>query len=149
MAALEMLNIMEQSQPDTAGPQAAAELHKKIEAMKLAYADLYRYNADPKFAKVPVAGLLSKAYAAARATHIDPNKANCAPAAGHPATSDTTDLAAVDKECNVVSIIQSNYAGFGSGIAVKGKRFPLQNRVGRFTVDPRHPAAPPRPKRPS
>src|SRR5260370_9587969 len=90
MAALEMLNIMEQSQPDTAGPQAAAELHKKIEAMKLAYADLYRYNADPKFAKVPVAGLLLKAYPPARATPIHPNKTNCAPHAGHPAPSATT-----------------------------------------------------------
>jgi len=141
MAALEMLNIMEQSQPDTAGPQAAAELHKKIEAMKLAYADLYRYNADPKFAKVPVAGLLSKAYAAARATHIDPNKANCAPDAGHPATSDTTYLAAVDKEGNVVSMIQSNYAGFGSGIVVKGMGFALQNRGALFTLDAHHPNA--------
>src|SRR5260370_6482056 len=141
MAALEMLNIMEQSQPDTAGPQAAAELHKKIEAMKLAYADLYRYNADPKFAKVPVAGLLSKAHAAARATHIDPNKANCAPDAGHPATSDTTYLAAVDKEGNVVSMIPSNYAGFGAGIVVKGIAFPLQNRGTLFTLDPTDPNA--------
>ena len=57
------------------------ELHKKIEAMKLAYADLYRYNADPRFAKVPVQGLLSKEYAAQRAALINPNKANCNPAA--------------------------------------------------------------------
>ena len=60
MAALEMLNIMETFPPAPAGPQGAAELHKRIEAMKLAYSDLYRYNADPRFAKVPVAGLLSK-----------------------------------------------------------------------------------------
>ncbi|HKT67893.1 MAG TPA: gamma-glutamyltransferase, partial [Terriglobales bacterium] len=60
MAALEMLNIMSNFQPDSTGPQSAAELHKKIEAMKLAYSDLYRYNGDPRFAKVPVQGLISK-----------------------------------------------------------------------------------------
>ena len=85
MAALEMLNIMSTFQPDSGGPQNTVELHKKIEAMKLAYADLYRYNADPKFAKVPVQGLLSKAYAAQRAALINPNKANCNPGAGTPA----------------------------------------------------------------
>ena len=84
MAALEMLNIMSNFQPDPGGPQNTVELHKKIEAMKLAYADLYRYNADPKFAKVPVQGLLSKEYAAQRAALIDPNKANCNPGAGIP-----------------------------------------------------------------
>ena len=69
MAALEMLNILEQFLPARAGPLSAEELHKRIEAMKLAYADLARYNADPRFAKVPVAGLLSKEYAkTARAT---------------------------------------------------------------------------------
>src|SRR5579864_2389005 len=62
MAALEMLNIMSTFQPDAGGPQGTVELHKKIEAMKLAYADLYHYNADPKFAKVPVRGLLSTEY---------------------------------------------------------------------------------------
>src|SRR5256885_555435 len=63
MAALEMLNIMATQPPNNDGPQGAVELHKKIEAMKLAYTDLYRYNADPRFAKVPVKGLLSKDYA--------------------------------------------------------------------------------------
>ena len=62
MAALEMLNIMAMSQPDKLGPQGAVELHKKIEAMKLAYTDLYRYNGDPRFASIPVRGLLSKEY---------------------------------------------------------------------------------------
>src|SRR6185312_9033042 len=77
MAALEMLNIMSNFQPDSAGPEGVVELHKKIEAMKLAYADLYRYNGDPRFAKIPVQGLISKQYAAERAKLINPDKANC------------------------------------------------------------------------
>ena len=139
MAALEMLNIMSTFQPDPGGPQNTVELHKKMEAMKLAYADLYRYNADPKFAKVPVQGLLSKEYAAHRAILINPNKANCNPGAGTPATSDTVYLAAVDKDGNIASLIQSNYSEFGSGIVVSGMGFALQNRGALFVLDPRHP----------
>jgi gamma-glutamyltranspeptidase/glutathione hydrolase len=139
MAALEMLNIMSTFQPDAGGPQGTVELHKKIEAMKLAYADLYRYNADPRFAKVPVQGLLSKTYAAQRAALINPNQANCNPGPGSPATSDTVYLAAVDKDGNIASLIQSNYSGFGSGIVVNGMGFVLQNRGALFVLDPGHP----------
>jgi gamma-glutamyltranspeptidase / glutathione hydrolase len=139
MAALEMLNIMAASAPDAAGPQGTVELHKKIEAMKLAYADLYRYNADPKAAKVPVKGLLSKEYAAERAAKIDPDNANCNPGAGNPPASDTTYLSVVDKEGNIVSLIQSNYSAFGSGVVVKGMGFALQNRGALFSLDPNHP----------
>lgn len=139
MAALEMLNIMATFQPDAGGPQGAVELHRKIEAMKLAYADLYRYNADPRFAKVPVKALLSQAYAAQRAALIDPNQANCNPGPGSPATSDTIYLAAVDKEGNIASLIQSNYSGFGSGVVVNGMGFALQNRGALFVLDPSHP----------
>lgn len=141
MAALEMLNIMSNFQPDADGPQGTVELHKKIEAMKLAYADLYRYNADPRFAKVPVQGLLSKEYGTQRAALIDPNKANCDPGPGNPATSDTTYLAAVDKDGNIASLIQSNYSGFGSGVVVNGMGFALQNRGALFLLDPKHPNA--------
>jgi gamma-glutamyltranspeptidase / glutathione hydrolase len=141
MAALEMLNIMGTFQPDAAGTQSTVELHKKIEAMKLAYADLYRYNADPRFAKVPVQSLLSPAYAAQRAALIDPNKANCNPGAGKPSTSDTTYLAVVDKEGNIASVIQSNYSGFGSGVTVNRMGFVLQNRGALFTLDASHPNA--------
>ncbi len=141
MAALEMLNIMEKFQPDKAGPKGVVELHKKIEAMKLAYADLYRYNADQRFAKVPVMGLLDKTYAAERASKINPDKANCNPGAGHPATSDTTYLAAVDKDGNIASLIQSNYSGFGSGVVVNGMGFALQNRGALFSLDASHPNA--------
>src|SRR5208282_4809030 len=141
IAALEMLNIMSTFQPDAGGPQGTVELHKKIEAMKLAYADLYRYNADPRFAKVPVQGLLSKAYAAQRAALINPIKANCNPGPGNPPTSDTVYLAAVDKDGNIASLIQSNYSEFGSGIVVSGMGFALQNRGALFVLDPSHPNA--------
>jgi gamma-glutamyltranspeptidase / glutathione hydrolase len=139
MAALEMLNIMEKTPAATLKPSGAPswvpELHKRIEAMKLAYADLYRYNADPRFAKVPVAGLLSKTYAAQRASLIDGDKANCNPGAGAPGTSDTTYLAVVDKEGNIASLIQSNYSAFGSGVVVNGMGFALQNRGALFSLD--------------
>jgi gamma-glutamyltranspeptidase/glutathione hydrolase len=141
MAALEMLNIMSTLQPDKAGPLAPMELHNRIEAMKLAYSDLYRYNADPRFAKVPVKGLLAPDYAKQRASLIDPAKANCTPASGSPARSDTTYLAAVDKDGNIASLIQSNYDAFGSGVAVKGRGFVLQDRGGLFVLDPSHPNA--------
>jgi gamma-glutamyltranspeptidase / glutathione hydrolase len=141
MAALEMLNIMATQPPDKAGPQGAVELHKKIEAMKLAYTDLYRYNADPRFAKVPIKGLLAKDYAEQRAALINPDKANCTPVNGSPAQSDTTYLAAVDKDGNIASLIQSNYDSFGSGVAVIGMGFVLQDRGGLFTLDPNHPNA--------
>lgn len=141
MAALEMLNIMEQFQPAKAGPLSAEELHKRIEAMKLAYADLAHYNADPRFAKVPVAGLLSKDYAKQRAQLINPQKANCNPEAGVPPSSDTTYLTAVDRDGNIVSLIQSNFSSFGSGITVRGMGFALQNRGALFILDPAKPDA--------
>jgi gamma-glutamyltranspeptidase/glutathione hydrolase len=141
MAALEMLNIMATSQADKQGPLGTVELHKKIEAMKLAYTDLYRYNGDPRFAKIPVRGLLSKEYAEQRAAVIDPQKANCAMVNGTPAQSDTTYLAVVDKEGNIASLIQSVYDYFGSGVAVKGGGFLLQDRGGLFVLDPKHPNA--------
>jgi gamma-glutamyltranspeptidase/glutathione hydrolase len=141
MAALEMLNIMEQFQPAKSGPLSAEEIHTRIEAMKLAYADLARYNADPRFVKVPVAGLISKDYAKQRSQLIDPQKANCNPEAGVPPSSDTTYLTAVDREGNIVSLIQSNYSAFGSGITVRGMGFVLQNRGALFMLDPTKPDA--------
>lgn len=141
MAALEMLNIMSNFQPAQDGPRTSAELHKRIEALKLAYSDLYRYNADPRFAKVPVKGLLSKEYAAQRAALINPDKANCNPGPGNPATNDTTYLAVVDRDGNIASLIQSNYSAFGSGIVVNGMGFALQNRGALFDLDRQHPNA--------
>lgn len=141
MAALEMLNIMEQFQPAKGGPLSTEEIHKRVEAMKLAYADLARYNADPRYAKVPYLGLISKEYAAQRAKLIDPEKANCNPVAGVPPSSDTTYLTAVDREGNIVSLIQSNFSSFGSGITVRGMGFALQNRGALFMLDPSKPDA--------
>jgi gamma-glutamyltranspeptidase / glutathione hydrolase len=141
MAALEMLNIMETTSPSPDGPLSVTELHKKIEAMKLAYADLERYNGDPRFAKVPVKGILSKEYARERAKLIDPAKANCTVAAGDPPFSDTTYLSVVDREGNIVSLIQSNYEAFGAGIVVRGMGFALQDRGALFSLDPASPNA--------
>jgi len=138
MAALEMLNIMETTPASPEGPLSVAELHKKIEAMKLAYADLERYNGDPRFAKIPVKGLLSKDYAKERAKLIDPDHANCSVSYGAP-QSDTTYLTAVDGDGNIVSLIQSNYETFGSGITVKGMGFVLQDRGALFSLDPNSP----------
>ncbi len=90
MAALEMLNIMEQFKPAADGPHSAAELHTRIEAMKLAYADVKAYDGDPRFGEIPVKKLLSKQYAAQRAALIDPAKANCSVAPGALPASDTT-----------------------------------------------------------
>jgi gamma-glutamyltranspeptidase / glutathione hydrolase len=139
MAALEMLNIMETTPASPEGSSSVGALHLKIEAMKLAYADLRRYNADPRFAKVPVRGLLSKEYAEERARLIDPTKAKCEIAAGKPPASETTYLSVVDREGNIVSLIQSNYESFGSGITVRGMGFVLQDRGALFSLDPSSP----------
>jgi gamma-glutamyltranspeptidase/glutathione hydrolase len=141
MAALEMLNIMETTPASPDGPLSVAELHKKIEAMKLAYADLGRYNGDPRFAKIPVRGIVSKEYARERAKLIDPGKANCEVAGGAPPMSDTTYLSVVDREGNIVSLIQSNYEAFGSGVVVRGMGFALQDRGALFSLDAASPNA--------
>ncbi|MBI1354255.1 MAG: gamma-glutamyltransferase [Acidobacteria bacterium] len=140
IAALVMLNLMEQTKASPAGPFSTPEVHKKIEAMKLAYADLYAYVADPKFQDVPVAGMLSKQYAAERAKGIDPKKANCEVKAGAPEWKDTTYLAVVDGEGNIASWIESVSGSWGSGVLVDGMGFHLHNRGGGFTLDDKHPS---------
>jgi gamma-glutamyltranspeptidase/glutathione hydrolase len=141
IAALEMLNIMERSKPDAAGPHSPGELHNRIEAMKLAYADVKAYDGDPRFGRIPVEQLLSKDYAAKRAALIDPAKANCTVAPGALGTSDTTYFSVVDREGNILSIIQSNYNNFGSNVTVQEMGFALQNRGGLFSLDPKSPNA--------
>jgi gamma-glutamyltranspeptidase/glutathione hydrolase len=145
IAALEMLNIMEQYPLRAMGHNSARALHTMIEAKKLAYADMVRYVGDPEFAKIPVSGLNSKQFAALRAELIDPNKANCEVLPGEPPDTDrgTTYLAAVDKGGNMISLIQSNFAsvGFGSGLAAGGAGFVLQNRGALFTLERTHPNA--------
>lgn len=143
MAALEMLNIMETLPIDERPADNALTWHYKMEAQKLAYQDLRRYLADPRFAKVPLEGILSKEYAAKRAKLIDPDKAGCDYTAGDPlpGSGDTIYLAAIDKEGNIASLIQSVYLSFGSGVAVEGFGFHLHNRGGLFEFDADHPNA--------
>lgn len=138
-AALEMLNIMEQFKPDPAGADSPGELHIRIEAMKLAYADVKTYDGDPRFGKIPVDQLLSKQFAAKRSSLIDPTKASCTVAPGALGTSDTTYFTVVDREGNILSIIQSNYNNFGSDVTVLGMGFVLQDRGGLFSLDLRSP----------
>jgi gamma-glutamyltranspeptidase / glutathione hydrolase len=139
MAALQMLNIMEGSPAAVYGPHSPEEMHKRIEAMKLAYADLRRHNGDPRTYDAPVKQLLSKEYARKRFALIDPEKANCDVPAGEALAGDTTYLTVVDREGNIASWIQSVFAEFGSGITVEGMGFVLQNRGGGFTLDAGHP----------
>ncbi len=142
IAALVMLNIMENFPLAEYGHNTANALHVMIEAKKLAYADMQRFVADPRFAQVPVDGMLSKEYARQRAALVDPKRANCNVSAGTPPEAgDTIYLSVVDKKGNIVSLIQSNYSGFGAGIVPEGTGFGLQNRGGLFTLDPAHPNA--------
>lgn len=144
LAALEMLNIMETfplGQKDW-GSGSTKALHAMIEAKKLAYADLAKYIGDPRKQKLPVATLLSKEWAAERAKLIDPDHANCAATAGEiPVGNDTTYMSVVDRDGNMVSLIQSNYELFGSGIVAAGTGFALHDRGGLFNLDAASPNA--------
>ena len=143
IAALEMLNIFSQFPLHDYASRGVDELHIQIEAQKLAYADMHRYVADPRFAKVPVDGLISLGYARERARKIDLKKANCEVPPGKPFEigRDTIYMSAVDAGGNILSLIQSLYLGFGSGVVVDGYGFALQNRGALFTLDPEHPNA--------
>ena len=144
IAALEMLNIMENfpiGQKDY-GFGSVKALHTMIEAKKIAYADMARYIGDPRGQKLPVEALLSKEWAAQASKLINPDHANCdVPAGNIPIGNDTTYLSVVDREGNMVSLIQSNYNEFGSGIVAPETGFVLQNRGALFTLDPTSPNA--------
>lgn len=144
IGALEMLNIMDTfplGDKDW-GFASTKALHTMIEAKKLAYADVGKYLADPRGQKIPVKTLLSKEWATERARLIDPDKASCDISAGEIAIgNDTTYLTVVDHDGNMVSLIQSNYAAFGSGIVPAGAGFALHNRGGLFSLDPSSPNA--------
>jgi gamma-glutamyltranspeptidase/glutathione hydrolase len=139
IAALEMLKIMELKPPAPAGANSAAEMHERIEAMKLAYSDVHRWVADPRTYDPPVTAMLSKEYIAQRAALINQAKANCDVKAGEPVGSNTTYLTVVDKDGNIATWIQSIYSNFGSKVTVEGMGFQLQNRGGGFTLEPKHP----------
>ncbi len=142
IAALEMLNIMEKfplGQDKEYGYGSTKALHAMIEAKKLAYADLKRYIGDPHGQKLPVTELLSKDHAAERAKLIDPDHANCEVGGDARVGNDTTYLTVVDRDGNMVSLIQSNYSLFGAGIVATGTGFALQNRGALFSLDPDSP----------
>jgi len=118
-------------------PDSVESQHLQIEAMKLAFADAYRYVGDPRTMTVSPAALLDPAYLAARARSIDPSRAqDFGP--GDPPRSGTVYLCAADRQGMMVSLIQSNYMGFGSGVVVPGTGISLQNRAAGFTTTPGH-----------
>jgi gamma-glutamyltranspeptidase / glutathione hydrolase len=141
VAALMMLNIMTGFPLGRWGHNSVDTLHAMIEAKKLAYADMINYVGDPRFAEVPTQGMISAAYGRRRAALIDPARANCDVGPGTPpyAGSDTTYLTTVDRDGNMVSLIQSNFSLWGSGIAVEGGGFVLHNRGALFSLDPNSP----------
>jgi gamma-glutamyltranspeptidase/glutathione hydrolase len=143
IAALIMLNLMERFPLSHYGHNSARALHLMIESKKLAYADMVRYVADPNASSIPVDGMLSKEYASQRARLIDEEQANCNVEAGRPpgAAPHTIYLSVVDREGNMVSLIQSISSGLGSTIVPDGAGFFLHNRGALFTLDSGHPNA--------
>ena len=145
IAALMMLGIMEQFPLREYGLHSPRALHVMIEAKKLAYADMLRYVGDPRFSTTPVAEMLGAEYGRARAAMIREDEAAAAvePSVFAGLTTakggDTIYLSAIDRHGNIVSLIQSIYDGFGSGVAPAGGGFMLHNRAALFTLEPGHP----------
>ncbi|HEX3152245.1 MAG TPA: gamma-glutamyltransferase [Gemmataceae bacterium] len=140
IAVLQMLNILEGYDLKKMGPTSPDYWHLLVEAKKLAYADRAKFYTDPEFAKVPVAELIAKPYAEARRKKIDLAKAMTNVDPGDPkiGQADTIYLTVVDKDRNCVSLIQSNYMGFGSGLAAADLGFAIQNRGTLFSLDEHH-----------
>ena len=138
LAALIALGILRHTDVADHEPDSVAALHLQIEAMKLGFADAHRYVGDPDHLDVPPADLLDDGYLAERAKLIDPARAG-APTHGVPKRGGTVYLTAADAEGRMVSFIQSNYYGFGSGVVVPGTGISLQNRGAGFTLEPGHP----------
>lgn len=139
IAAQQILNILEQYDLSGMGFDSPEYIHHFVEAKKLAFEDRAKYYSDPAFNDVPVEGLLDKDYAKERAKLINPNKAGRSYEPGDPPTEgDTIYLTTADKDGNMVSLIQSNYRGMGSGITPTGLGFVLQNRGELFALDENH-----------
>ncbi len=142
IAALSMLNIMENFPMAQYGHNSVDALHIMIEAKKLAYADMHKYVGDPRFTSVPVRQLISKDLAAQRAKLIDMNKAACQvipsdiSAELNKHGNSTIYLSTIDKDGNIVSLIQSNYAGYGTGLVAPGLGFSFHNRGAGFQLTP-------------
>lgn len=138
IAALEILNILEGYDLASMGFGSAEYIHLFTEAKKLAFEDRAKYYADPLFSKVPVNQLISKKYAAERRKLIDPKKAAKVYDAGVIEGGNTVYLTVADKFGNMVSLIQSNYRGMGSGMCPTGLGFVLQDRGEMFSLEPGH-----------
>jgi gamma-glutamyltranspeptidase/glutathione hydrolase len=138
IAALQMLNLLEHFDLAALGRDDPRYLHLLVEAKKLAYEDRARWYADPEFAEVPVDELVGKEYALSRVGLIDPERAARTVDAGNPTLDqgDTVYLCAADAEGNMVSLIQSNFRGMGSGMAPEGLGFVLQSRGELFDLKP-------------
>ncbi|MHC5011384.1 MAG: gamma-glutamyltransferase family protein, partial [Planctomycetota bacterium] len=140
IAALQILNLLEPYDLANLEHNSAAYLHLLIEAKKIAYEDRARFYADMEFADVPVERLVSKAYADGRRALLDPERAARRIDAGNPrlGTGDTIYLTTADEQRNMVSLIQSNYRGFGSGLCPEGLGFCLQDRGALFSLEEGH-----------
>ncbi|HEX4883603.1 MAG TPA: gamma-glutamyltransferase family protein [Casimicrobiaceae bacterium] len=138
IAALIALGLLERFDMRALGPDTVASQHLAIEAMKLAFADAHAHVADPRAMRLPPQALLDPAYLDARAKLIDPAQAGD-PLPGAPVRGGTVYLAAGDATGMMVSLIQSNYMGFGSGVVVPGTGISLQNRGAGFALAAGHP----------
>ena len=146
---VEAMNVLEQCVPvwypgqtlATLGPASPLFWHALVETKKVVYADLYRNNADPNVVSVPLDTLTSKPHAASLCGNVNPKRASStgSPGSDTTDTGDTIYLAAADRWGNMVSWINSNFAGWGSGLTVPGYGFILHNRGGLFTLDPKSP----------
>jgi len=138
IAALQILNILEQYDIANMGHNSAEYIHLFTEAKKLAYEDRAKYYADMSFADVPVKELISKEYALTRNKLINPKKAASTYDSGIFEDGDTIYMTVADKDGNMVSLIQSNYRGMGSGMVPPNLGFMLQDRGEMFSLDPNH-----------
>jgi len=141
IAVLQMLNLLEPYNLAAMGHNSAEYLHHLIEAKKIVFEDRARFYADPQFARIPLDVLLSREYASKRRRLLNPKEIirKIDAADGRLRTSDTIYLTVADAERNMVSLIQSNYRGFGSGLTPDGLGFVFQNRGELFTLEPGHP----------
>ena len=138
IAALQILNILENYDLQKMGLFSSEYIHLFTEAKKLAFADRAKYYADPNFSKIPVKELISKSYADERSKLINFNKAAVTDQAGVLESGDTIYLTAADQYGNMISLIQSNYRGMGSGMMPPGLGFMLQDRGELFSLDKDH-----------
>ena len=138
IAALQILNLLEHFDISAMGLFSAEYIHHFVEAKKLAFADRAKYYADPAFNNIDIETLISKEYAKERLPLLDSNKAALTDEAGILKQGDTIYLTTADKDGNMVSLIQSNYRGMGSGMVPPGLGFMLQDRGELFSLDPSH-----------